>query len=138
MLFRSFAPFSIVPTILAIGISLWWSSLDATLRRLQPYLAMSKEPLKPKDGVCLSYQSSYWAWAMVKALKHRHWMLVAITLGTTLSQICKSTVLQLEILHHRSYLGYYADSNILKSCCVYVSSLRKEDHKRHYICSSRT
>ncbi|PSN74373.1 hypothetical protein BS50DRAFT_539590 [Corynespora cassiicola Philippines] len=83
----AFAPFSIVPTILAIGISLWWSSLDATLRRLQPYLAMSKEPLKPKDGVCLSYQSSYWAWAMVKALKHRHWMLVAITLGTTLSQI---------------------------------------------------
>jgi hypothetical protein len=85
----TFAPYSIIPTFLAIGVSLWWQIIDKTFRRLQPYLAMSKQPVYIKHSSALSYQSSYLAWAAVKATMHRHWLLAVITIGSTICQIRK-------------------------------------------------
>ncbi|OJD31470.1 uncharacterized protein BKCO1_4800063 [Diplodia corticola] len=81
------APTSIIPTFVAVGIGLWWGSMDATFRRLQPFLSTANEPTPASHGVALSYQSSYWVAAAIKAASNRHWFLCFITLGTTLSQI---------------------------------------------------
>lgn len=96
------APFSILPTLFAVAIGVWWDALDQLFRSLQPYLSMA-EPggTKPSQGPNLSYQYSYWFWAAAKAAKNKHWVLVLVTLGSTLSQLCKSlqynTILSLRI-----------------------------------------
>jgi hypothetical protein len=81
------APYSIVPTFLAVCVGLWWDALDKSFRAMQPYLSMSQRPTRLSDGVSLSYQSSYWAWAAAKAAKHKHWTLFAITFGSTICQV---------------------------------------------------
>ncbi|KAF7718401.1 Uncharacterized protein PECH_008383 [Penicillium ucsense] len=83
----SIAPFSMIPTILAIGIGLWWSAIDETFRRLQPYISMAKRDQSFRRGVSLSYQTSYWFWAASKAAHNRHWLLLLVALGSTLSPI---------------------------------------------------
>ncbi|PLB55395.1 hypothetical protein P170DRAFT_39733 [Aspergillus steynii IBT 23096] len=81
------APFSIIPTLIAVGIGLWWSAIDENFRRLQPFLAMSNGQPKFSQGVSLSYQSSYWVWAATKAARNQHWLLFLVTLGATLTPI---------------------------------------------------
>lgn len=83
----SIAPYSIVPTVLAVAVGLWWDSLDKSFRLLQPYLSMSKTTPSLSEGAGLQYQTSYWAWASFRAAKNRHWLLFAVTLGSTLSQV---------------------------------------------------
>lgn len=83
------APFSIIPTVIATGIGLWWSVIDDDFRRLQPFIAMSKGHPPFSQGVALSYQSSFWLWACVKAAFNKHWLLAILTLGSTLSPIRK-------------------------------------------------
>ncbi|KAJ1705681.1 hypothetical protein NYO67_12157 [Aspergillus flavus] len=85
-------PFSMIPTIIAVCIGLWWGVIDSNFCRLQPYLAMAKRYRPLSESVHLSYQSSYWMWATIKALKNRHWMLVWVTLGTAISPIFTTTM----------------------------------------------
>jgi Protein of unknown function (DUF3433) len=63
------APFSIIPTLIAVAMSLWWGTIDVNFRRLQPVLSMSKAPTPILKGAGLSYQSSYWLWAAFKVLE---------------------------------------------------------------------
>ncbi|KAJ8115377.1 hypothetical protein OPT61_g2973 [Boeremia exigua] len=86
-LHASFSPHALITTLIAVLVSLSWDSIDKAMRILQPYLALSKEPLQLSEGVAVSYQSSYWLWASVKAARSKHWLLCLVTLGTTLSQI---------------------------------------------------
>ncbi|KAJ5684327.1 uncharacterized protein N7477_000672 [Penicillium maclennaniae] len=83
----SIAPFSMIPTVVAVGLGLWWSAIDDNFRRLQPYLGMTRHSLPIRSGVDLSYQSSYWFWAAGKAAFHRHWLLFIVTLGSTISPV---------------------------------------------------
>lgn len=66
------APYSIIPTAFAVGIGLWWGSMETEFRLLQPFLAMARRPVTFSHGVNLSYQSSYLLWAAVKAALHNH------------------------------------------------------------------
>ena len=84
------APYSIVPTLVAVGVSLWWGSLDDSFRRLQPYISMAKRPTANPAGASLSYGGSYLLWAVSKALTKRHWLLALVCTGTCLSQVCTS------------------------------------------------
>lgn len=83
------APFSVLSTLIAVGVGLWWAAIDSTFRRLQPYLTMANAPTRLYSGASLSYQSSYWVWATTKALSNKHWLLCLVTLGTSLSPVCK-------------------------------------------------
>ncbi|KAJ5156118.1 hypothetical protein N7492_008921 [Penicillium capsulatum] len=83
----SVAPFSMIPTVLATLLGLWWSAIDDNFRRLQPYLSMAKHESPYRKGVDLSYQTTYWFWAAVKAVMNKHWLLFFVTLGSTLSPI---------------------------------------------------
>jgi hypothetical protein len=87
--FGSFAPFSIIPTVLGIALGLWWNGLDRAYRSLQPYVAMAKSPIEISRGAGVSYQSSHWLLASFRAAKNRHWLLSLVTVGTFLAQACK-------------------------------------------------
>jgi len=84
----SFTPFSIIPTLIAVALSLWWEDIDRSLRSLQPFVSMSKALTTSHKGIGLSYQSSYWLYAFAKSALNRHWLLALTTLGTFLSQTC--------------------------------------------------
>ena len=84
----SIAPFSMIPTIIAVLIGLWWSTIDENFRRLQPYLSMAKDDPPYRQGLDLSYQTSYWFWAASKAAFNKHWLLFLVTLGSTLTPVC--------------------------------------------------
>ena len=83
-----FTPFSIVPTLIAVGIGLWWNALDGALRILQPYISMTRQPSSCNRGIGVSYHSSYWIWASWKSAKNGHWLLSLVTLGSLLAQLC--------------------------------------------------
>jgi hypothetical protein len=85
----SVAPFSMIPTVIAVGIGLWWSAIDDNFRRLQPFLSMTRGDPQFRKGVDLSYQTCYWFWAAGKAASNKHWLLLLVTLGSTLSPVCK-------------------------------------------------
>ncbi|KAJ5174719.1 uncharacterized protein N7482_000596 [Penicillium canariense] len=88
----SVAPISMVPTLVATIIGLWWSAIDDNFRRLQPYLAMSDGHPPIPRGTGLSYQSSFWLWACIKAALNKHWLLSLLTLGSTLTPIFTTTM----------------------------------------------
>ncbi|KAJ5086561.1 hypothetical protein NUU61_007868 [Penicillium alfredii] len=88
----SVAPFSMIPTVIAVAIGLWWGAIDDRFRRLQPFLSMSKGSQPLLQGVFLSYQSSYWLFASVKAGLNRHWLLFLVTFGTSLSPLFTTTM----------------------------------------------
>lgn len=83
------SPHSVIATLIAVGVALWWEAIDKHIRILQPYLAMSRNPERISNGAALSYQSSYWIWAASKALMNKHWLLFLVASGTTLCQVRK-------------------------------------------------
>jgi len=85
-------PASLVTTLVAVSIGLWWGSLDTTLRRIQPYLALAKTPVTKSgsEAVSISYGSSYLLWATWRAVRRSHWVLALVCTGAFLSEIRKS------------------------------------------------
>jgi hypothetical protein len=89
---ESFSPFSIIPALCAVLITMWWEVIEKCCRELQPLIAMSKKPTPVSKGLNLSYNSSLWFWASIKAAKNRHWILLSITIGSLLAQARKFNV----------------------------------------------
>ncbi|PVH86048.1 hypothetical protein DL98DRAFT_450848 [Cadophora sp. DSE1049] len=81
------APYSIVPTLLAVIVGLWWGALESIFRTAQPFISMAKGPATGGKGSGLSYQSSYLAWAGIRAINRQHWLLAFVCTGAFLSQI---------------------------------------------------
>jgi hypothetical protein len=102
----SFSPHSVITALIAVAISLSWDGIDKPMRTLQPYLSMSRSASETPRGALLSYRSSYWAWAAVKASQSRHWILCLVTIGTTLSQVCKVL---------RPFLSYLSNQAVVVS-----------------------
>ena len=93
------APYSIVPTIFAVAVKLWWGALEENFKRLQPYVMMAREPTKASRGVALSYINSPQIFALGKALSRGHWLLALVCLGAFWTEICKP--IQLILWFHR-------------------------------------
>lgn len=82
-------PASIITTLLGVCVSLWWGSLDSTLRELQPFLALASEPVRGWKGISVSYVSSYLLWASQRAARRGHWVLSSVCTGAFFTQICQ-------------------------------------------------
>ncbi|KAI1457939.1 hypothetical protein F4805DRAFT_457381 [Annulohypoxylon moriforme] len=80
-------PASIVTTFLAVLIGLWWGSLETTLRRIQPFLSLAKEPVAGDEGLLVSYISSYLLHAVWKASRRGHLVLATVCGGAFLAEI---------------------------------------------------
>ncbi len=83
------APYSIVPTIFAVAVKLWWGALEENFKRLQPYVMMARESTKASRGVVLSYINLPQIFALGKALSRGHWLLALVCLGAFWTEICK-------------------------------------------------
>lgn len=82
-------PASIITTLLGVCVSLWWGSLDSTLRQLQPFLALASKPVRGWKGISVSYGSSYLLWASQRAARRGHWVLSSVCTGAFFTQICR-------------------------------------------------
>ncbi|KAF2189585.1 hypothetical protein K469DRAFT_747636 [Zopfia rhizophila CBS 207.26] len=102
-------PFSILPTLFAVGIGLWWDSIDKSFRLLQPYLSMLNSPKKVSHGVGLSYQTSYWMWAGIKAAIRKHWLLCLVTFSTSLAQVF---TISMSALFERQAANYLQSASV--------------------------
>ncbi|KIW10142.1 hypothetical protein PV08_11103 [Exophiala spinifera] len=83
----TFAPYSIVPTLLAVIIGLWWDGLDDTFRRLQPFVTMSRKALPVSPIIGLSYMPTYSVVSVIKALRNRHEYVALVSTAAILVQV---------------------------------------------------
>ncbi|KAF9691269.1 hypothetical protein EKO04_010927 [Ascochyta lentis] len=82
------APYSIIPTLVAVGIKLWWGTIDSAHRRLAPFLAMADTSrAKPSKSPTNSYITTPVLWITVLAVRRRHWLLAIVTVGALVSEI---------------------------------------------------
>jgi hypothetical protein len=72
------APYSIIPTLCAVGIKLWFEAIGDVFKRLQPYITMSKAPSKLPNSVLAEYANTPTPFVSVKAIQHSHWLLVMV------------------------------------------------------------
>lgn len=101
------APYSIVPTLVAVGLKLWWATIDSAYRRLAPLVTMTRvSGPKASNGVALSYVTTPIIWITHLALRNGHWLLAVVTFSTLTSEILqvsmsalwerKATILELD------------------------------------------
>jgi hypothetical protein len=104
------APYSVIPTLLAVCVKLWRGSIDDTFRRLQPYISMAQGPVPVSRGSNLSYINSPVLWIVGKAISNKHFLLALVTIGTLLSEVrtCFDP------------MGTYCGLLMKSSHCIYV------------------
>ncbi|CAD0087627.1 unnamed protein product [Aureobasidium vineae] len=76
------APYSVIPTFLAIGAKLWFAMASDTVQRYQPFLAMIKTPTELSKSVSVEYLNTPTALVSLKALRSSHWLLALLGAGT--------------------------------------------------------
>jgi hypothetical protein len=86
------APFSVLPTLLAAIVKLWWGSFDDTFRRLTPFLSMVRGPQRPANGALLSCITTPILWITAVAIKKRHWFLALVTFGAFTTEVLQVTM----------------------------------------------
>lgn len=85
----SLAPYSIIPTLVAVAIRFWWRALESTFKRVQPYVSMAKRPVAISAGPALSYNTLPPIFSVWKAARHRHWLLAFVCVGAALVDVCE-------------------------------------------------
>ncbi|CZR68661.1 uncharacterized protein PAC_18560 [Phialocephala subalpina] len=83
----SLAPYSIIPTLVAVGVRFWWRGLESTFKRVQPYVSMAKRPVALSAGPALSYNTLPPVYSVWKAARHRHWLLAFVCIGAALVDV---------------------------------------------------
>jgi hypothetical protein len=83
------APYKILPTLLALGVKLWFGAAGDTLELLQPFMSMVKSPVPTTKSVLAEYVNTPIAVATTKALGNAHWTLALVGLGALATEFCK-------------------------------------------------
>jgi hypothetical protein len=83
------APFSIIPTAIAVGVKLWYGAFEETTRRLQPLLSINKHPKSIGHSVAVEYANSPMVFSSYKAFQNFHWILIPIGIGALMTEICE-------------------------------------------------
>lgn len=82
------APYKIVPTLLALGVKLWFGAVADALKMVQPYISMVQAPVPVTNSVMVEYANTPIALAATKALNNAHWTLALVALGALASEFC--------------------------------------------------
>ena len=83
------APYKILPTVLALGVKLWFGAVGDTLKLLQPYISMVKAPVSTTKSVLVEYVNQPIAVATTKAMRNAHWTLAVVALGALATEFCQ-------------------------------------------------
>lgn len=89
--FGQISAITIITTFIGVLISLWWGSIETNMKKIQPFIMMSKAPAPLPVAVASPYQSSYSLWAALKAAHKGHWVLACLSFGSFLTQIREQT-----------------------------------------------
>lgn len=87
------APYSIVPTLFAVGIKLWYGAIEENMRRLQPFLAMAVRPAPVSRSLLVEYANAPLVFMSFKAAKNSHYVLALVGLGALGTEICEFALL---------------------------------------------
>jgi hypothetical protein len=82
------APYSIIPTFVAIGAKLWFAMAADVVQRYQPYVTMITKPTELYRSVSVEYLNTPTALVSLKAVRSSHWLLASIGAATFLSEAC--------------------------------------------------
>jgi len=85
----TFTPYSILPTLLAVTIKLWFSAIGDALKRLQPYVSMLKAPTPLANSVLIEYANTPLALISSKAIRSSHLILAIVGVAAFASEACK-------------------------------------------------
>ncbi|THZ06847.1 hypothetical protein D6C93_01292 [Aureobasidium pullulans] len=80
------APYTIVPTFLAIGAKLWFAMVTDSVQKYQPFVAMMGRPAKLSESISVEYHNTPTALVSLKALKSSHWLLALLGVGAFASE----------------------------------------------------
>ncbi|KAL2028246.1 hypothetical protein VTO58DRAFT_110934 [Aureobasidium pullulans] len=80
------APYTIVPTFLAIGAKLWFAMVTDSVQKYQPFVAMMGRPAKFYESISVEYHNTPTALVSLKALKSSHWLLALLGVGAFASE----------------------------------------------------
>ncbi|KAH0287074.1 hypothetical protein KCU62_g6191, partial [Aureobasidium sp. EXF-3399] len=78
-------PYLYLPTIVSLLLSFAWAWLDLDVRRLQPFLELSKERgARGTDSLLLHYPFDFVALVLFAAAKRRHWPVFSASLAVVI------------------------------------------------------
>lgn len=83
------APYSILPTLLAIGAKLWFAMAADVVERYQPFIAMVDRPAELFKSVSVEYLNTPTALVSLKALRSSHWLLALVGAAAFASEACR-------------------------------------------------
>lgn len=83
------ALYSIIPTLLALGVKLWFGAIGDTLKLLQPYASMVAHPAPAYKSVLAEYVNTPVALVSGKALRNSHWTLAFVGFGAFATEVCQ-------------------------------------------------
>jgi hypothetical protein len=82
------APYSVIPTLICLGLMICWASMATSIRTLQPYVSMArKATLSPRDPA--AYVNINLLWTIGSAGWKQEYLLSAVALCAILSQVCE-------------------------------------------------
>lgn len=82
------APYSVIPTLICLGLMICWASVATAIRTLQPYISMArKATTSPRDPA--AYVNINLLWTIGSAGWKREYLLSAVALCAILSQVCE-------------------------------------------------
>jgi hypothetical protein len=84
------APYSVIPTLVSLGVMLCWASMVATFRSLQPYVSMARKATLEKRNP-LSYNIISLLWTVGMSAFNRDFLFGLVAVCAVLSQICEHT-----------------------------------------------
>jgi hypothetical protein len=94
------APYSIIPTFLAIGAKLWFAMAGDTVQRYQPFIAMVKKPTELYRSISVEFLNTPLTLVSLKALRSSHWLLALVGAAAFSSEVCTFNTLPRNNLIH--------------------------------------
>jgi hypothetical protein len=82
------APYSIIPTLLAISVKLWFAIAGDTVQRYQPFIAMVKKPTELYRSVSADYLNTPLTLVSLRALRSSHWLLALVGAAAFSGELC--------------------------------------------------
>jgi len=89
----TFAPYSIIPTVLAVAVKLWFGAIGESLKTLQPYISMLKGLKSLSGSVLVEYANTPIALIAAKAIRHSHLVLALVGVGAFATEACKLSIM---------------------------------------------
>lgn len=83
------APYSIIPTSLAIGAKLWFAMAAGIVQQYQPFISMVKQPKELYKSISVEYLNTPTALVSLKALRSSHWLLALVGVAAFACEACR-------------------------------------------------